>query len=73
MTKFNTLTASILFAALSLTACGDNNDTVVQPNLPDTNTQEQRISGMIKDANGSPVVGGVFQGSCHHQAKLSGL
>ena len=57
MTKFNTLTASILFAALSLTACGDNNDTVVQPNQPDTNTQEQRISGMIKDANGSPVVG----------------
>ncbi|WP_025652298.1 MULTISPECIES: carboxypeptidase-like regulatory domain-containing protein [Psychrobacter] len=57
MTKFNTLTASILFAALSLTACGDDNDTVAQPNKPDTNTQQQRISGTIKDANGSPVVG----------------
>ena len=57
MTKFNTLTASILFAALSLTACGDDNDTVVQPNNPETNDQQQRIGGIIKDANGSPVVG----------------
>lgn len=57
MIKFNNLTASILFAALSLTACSDDNDTVVQPNNPETNDQQQRISGMIKDINGSPVVG----------------
>lgn len=57
MTKFNTLTASILVATLSLTACGDDNDSVVQPNQPNTNPQQQQLNGVIKDTTGSPVVG----------------
>lgn len=57
MTKFNILTASILVAALSLTACNDDTETVVQPNKPDVNNQQQRISGKVTDANANPVVG----------------
>lgn len=57
MNKFNTLTASMLVTALSLTACNNDNDTVIQPNETEINDQQQLISGTVIDANGNPIVG----------------
>lgn len=57
MTKLNALTASMLIAALGLTACNDDNETVVQSNNPEVNDQHQLISGTVTDADGKPVVG----------------
>ena len=52
--KINMLTASMLVATLSLTACGSDNDssTTILPEIVD---QQQTISGIITDTNGNPL------------------
>lgn len=52
--KINMLTASMLVATLSLTACGSDSDssTTILPEIVD---QQQTISGVITDTNGNPL------------------
>lgn len=58
MTRLNVLTTSLLAAALSLSACGgDDNKSVSQPDTPEVVEQQQTISGTITDADGNPIGG----------------
>lgn len=60
--KLNKLTASMLVAALGLTACGDDdNNSTIKPNQPGVVVQQQNINGKIIDNNGNPLTGAEVQ------------